>query len=68
MIFEVDSEHIPKQHEYANDLDIFGRASLFQYINRTTSEPGSKQLADFLKSPAPISAIFNRQKRLKNYR
>ncbi|MEO6916907.1 MAG: hypothetical protein ABI151_15855, partial [Chitinophagaceae bacterium] len=28
------------EHPYAEDLDIFGRASLYQYINRTTSEQG----------------------------
>ena len=55
--FDDGIEHIPKEHPYANDLDIFGRASLFQYINRTTSEPGSKKLAEFLKAAAPISVI-----------
>ena len=64
-VFEDGTEHIPKQHEYANDLDIFGRASLFQYINRTTSEPGSRQLADFLKAPAKISDIIDRQEAIK---
>lgn len=63
--FESGSEHIPKEHPYANDLDIFGRASLFQYINRTTSEPGSKQLAEYLKSPASISVILERQTAIK---
>lgn len=60
-VFGDGAEHIPKEHPYANDLDIFGRASLFQYINRTTSEPGSKQLAAFLKSPASIEYILDRQ-------
>ena len=55
------AEHIPKEHPYSNDLDIFGRASIFQYINRTTSEPGSRRLADYLKSPASIAAILKRQ-------
>jgi hypothetical protein len=32
----------PEVHEYANDLDVFGRASLYQYINRTSSEQGNK--------------------------
>ena len=48
-------------HLYANDLDIFGKASLFQYINRTTSEMGSSQLADYLKFPASINLILQRQ-------
>ncbi len=64
-VFEDGSAHIPKEHPYANDLDIFGRASLFQYLNRTTSEPGSQQLADYLKSPASISEIAERQKAIK---
>lgn len=59
--FETGAEHIPKEHPYANDLDIFGRASIFQYINRTTSEPGSRRLADYLKSPASINDISKRQ-------
>jgi hypothetical protein len=60
-VFEDGSVHIPKEHPYSNDLDIFGRASLFQYLNRTTSEPGSRQLADYLSSPAGISEIAERQ-------
>ena len=63
--FDPGFEHMPKEHEYANDLDIFGRASLFQYLNRTTSEPGSKKLAEYLKSPAPISLIEQRHKAVK---
>lgn len=59
--FETGAEHIPKEHPYANDLDIFGRASIFQYINRTTSEPGSRRLADYLKSTASIDDISKRQ-------
>jgi hypothetical protein len=58
---ETGAEHIPKEHPYSNDLDIFGRASIFQYINRTTSEPGSRRLADYLKSPASIDDILQRQ-------
>jgi hypothetical protein len=63
--FDSGTEHIPKEHPYANDLDIFGRASVFQYINRTTSEPGSKQLAEYLKSPASINEISERQIAIK---
>ncbi len=63
--FNDGSEHIPKDHPYSNDLDIFGRASLFQYINRTTSEAGSKQLANDLKYPAAIELIQKRQKSIK---
>lgn len=63
--FPSGSEHIPKVHPYANDLDIFGRASLFQYLNRTTSEPGSTKLAEYLKSPASTADISERQNSVK---
>ncbi len=64
-VFEDGFEHTPKEHPYANDLDIFGRASLFQYLNRTTSEPGSKRLAQYLTNGATMDVIFARQKAVK---
>jgi hypothetical protein len=63
--FRDGSEHIPKDHPYSNDLDIFGRASLFQFINRTTSEAGSKQLSDFLKMPSEAELILPKQAAIK---
>lgn len=59
--FPEGNQHIPADHLYANDLDIFGKASLFQYINRTTSEMGSSQLADYLQFPAEPALILQRQ-------
>jgi len=64
--FPDGAQHIPKDHPYSNDLDIFGRASLFQYINRTTSEPGSSRLAGFLKSPSAPELILPRQNAIKD--
>jgi DNA mismatch repair ATPase MutS len=55
----------PENHEYANDLDIFGRASLFQYINRCTSEQGNKLFANWLLNPAPSEIIEERQQAVK---
>lgn len=54
-------QHAPADHMYVNDLDIFGKASLFQYINRSTSEMGSSQLADYLQFPAELNLILQRQ-------
>lgn len=59
------NEFIPKEHFYANDLDIFGHASLYQYINRTTSEPGSATLAGWLLKPADTDTVNNRQAAVK---
>ena len=39
--------------------------SLFQYINRTTSEMGSRQLASYLQTPAITEIILQRQNALK---
>jgi DNA mismatch repair ATPase MutS len=63
--FPAGDQHIPDDHLYANDLDIFGKASLFQYINRTTSEMGSSKLAEYLKKPAPIEIILQRHSSVK---
>lgn len=63
--FPDGAKHITKDHPYSNDLDIFGRASLFQYINRTTSEQGSNRLAEYLNSPAEIDEIVKRQEAIK---
>lgn len=35
-------------HSYAVDLDIFGKKSLFQFLNRTVTAPGRTRLADAL--------------------
>ena len=63
--FPEGSEYIPKEHYYANDLDIFGHASLYQYINRTGSEMGSGTLADWLLNPATPETILKRQEAIK---
>ncbi len=51
----------PHTHEYANDMDVFGRASLFQFLNRTTSDFGAEKLADWLLHPANKNTILQRQ-------
>lgn len=60
-LFPGGTEHLPADHLYANDMDIFGTNSLFQYINRTTSEMGSRQLSAYLKTPASKEIILQRQ-------
>ncbi|MFZ1784378.1 MAG: hypothetical protein WAU23_04195 [Ferruginibacter sp.] len=63
--FEEGSQYANKEHVYIHDLDIFGHASLYQYINRTRSEMGSNTLADWLSAPAKIETIKNRQEAIK---
>lgn len=59
--YEDGQEFFPSGHPYANDLDIFGPHSLFQFINRTASVPGRKTLAGWLLDPADLSTIKLRQ-------
>lgn len=56
------SEFYKDEHPYADDLDIFGRASVYQYINRTNSQQGNKRFADWLSEPAIAETILTRQK------
>lgn len=59
--FPDGSEYINRDHENTYDLDIFGHASVFQYINRTTSKPAADMLAEWLKAAAPENEIRLRQ-------
>ena len=63
--FPGGNRYAPADHFYSNDLDIFGRASLFQYINRTTSEMGGSRLAEYLLYPADLELIIERQSAIK---
>lgn len=40
--------YIDPAHLYTYDLDVFGPRSLFQYINRTSTQPGRERLAAWL--------------------
>lgn len=63
--FDNGSAYSPKDHYYANDIDITGHASLYQFCNRTTSWMGNKQLAAWLLKPAASSEILLRQDAVK---
>jgi hypothetical protein len=48
-------------HQYANDLDLFGRASLFELLSRARTRVGEETLASWLLAPAPKEVIKARQ-------
>ncbi len=60
--FKSGEEYAERDHRYSYDLDIFGKASLFQYMCRTTSKPASDRLAEYLNQPAALEDILLRQK------
>lgn len=52
-------------HPYSQDIDLFGRASFFQYLNRTSLAEGTKKLAALLLSN-DIENIERKQEVLKD--
>ena len=48
--FDEGKEFIDPEHFYSFDLDLFGRRSLFQAINRTCTSFGKEQLANWMKN------------------
>ena len=48
-------------HLYANDLDLFGRGSLFELLSIARTRAGEETLAAWLKAAAPPEAVRERQ-------
>jgi hypothetical protein len=64
--FNDGSRWIDKDHEFSNDVDLFGKESLFQYLNRTVTGYGRDVLAGWLSDPYKISKeIGPRQEAIK---
>jgi hypothetical protein len=47
----------PPVHTYAADIDVFGKHSLYQYINRCESEQGKALMAKHFLQPLPAEQI-----------
>ena len=63
--FDTGHKFINQNHPYTSDLDIFGQHSIFQLLNRTTTESGMILLSGWLSEPAPNYEIHDRQKAVK---
>lgn len=48
--FEDGEEFKNQQHAFTYDFDVFGHKSIFQFLNRTSSENGKARLADVLQN------------------
>jgi len=55
----------PPDHPYAKDLDIFGKASLFELLDTTQTEPGETTLASWLAAPSRPAAVNERQEAVR---
>ena len=53
------------EHFYADDLDLFGRGSLYQRISVAHTRFGEDALARFLSEPAPLRSIGGRQEAVR---
>lgn len=49
------------EHVYAEDLDLFGRGSLFELLSTARTPMGEARIARWLTSPSPIASILERQ-------
>jgi len=63
--FDTGHNFINQNHPYTSDLDIFGQHSIFQLLNRSTTESGMILLSEWLSEPAPNYEIHDRQKAIK---
>ena len=63
--FPTGQTFINRDHPYVSDLDIFGPHSLFQLLNRTTTESGNLCLAEWLSESASKDVILERQQAIK---
>lgn len=61
---ETGAEFVDPAHFYSNDIDLFGKGSFFQYINRTKTNDGRVALAKAL-TENKTTGIFEKQNALK---
>ncbi|TXD46323.1 MutS-related protein [Polaribacter sp. IC073] len=61
---ETGEEFINPAHFYSNDIDLFGKGSFFQYMNRTKTNDGKEVLANLLIENK-ITTILEKQNALK---
>lgn len=58
------AEYVDTTHDYAYDIDLYGRSSLFQMMNRTCSDVGSRQLATLLGKPLTEAQTISERQQL----
>ena len=52
-------------HPYARDLDLFGKASLFELLCTARTRAGEETLAAWVLAPAPVGEILARQQAVR---
>jgi DNA mismatch repair ATPase MutS len=59
--FETGAKHKEADHAYAEDIDLFGKKSFFQYLDRTGLQMGQDILANLLKSNATQNIVAKQE-------
>jgi len=59
------SQFLPDVHDYANDLDLFGKASLYQWMNRCHTQQGRTRLANNLLQSLDQHEILQRHEAIR---
>ncbi len=57
-----------ENHVYADDLDLFGKGCLFELLSTARLPMGEGRLANWLKNPAPLPEILERQAQVAELR
>jgi hypothetical protein len=64
--FDGGTGWIDSNHDFSNDIDLFGEASLFSYLNRTVTGTGKRMLAEWLSDPYDLrEQIKERQEAIR---
>jgi hypothetical protein len=58
---ETGERFLDPSHRYARDLDLFGQASLFEYLSSARTRAGEETLARWLLAPAHPDEVLARQ-------
>ncbi len=59
--FDEGHKYVDPSHSFSHDLDLFGKGSLYQALNRTCTERGADRLAAWLSNPFPLSSNLERR-------
>ena len=65
---ETGEQFADKSHAYAEDLDLFGRGSLFELLSTARTRAGEAKLAAWLMSPADVTVVRARQAAVEELR
>lgn len=65
---ETGEQFADKTHPYAEDLDLFGKGSLFELLSTARTRAGEAKIANWLKSPAGVREIRARQTAVEELR